>query len=404
MNLPHFARALGSRNYRLYFGGQCVSLLGSWMTSTAAAWLVYRISNKPFDVGLIYFFSQVPVFILAPLIGVWMDRVDVLKVVRVTQALSLIQSSALAVFTFTGHMTVASLCWLSTAQGLINALDFPARQTLTPQLAGERDLLDNVIALNSITFNLARLVGPAIAGFVIYELGPGACFTVDAASYLAVLFALFAVRLQPRPARAVVPHPWDDLRDGVRYTWNHPEISRALSLVFIVALLGFAHSVLAPVFAQDVYFGDSRTLGFLMAATAVGSLAGGIYLGALRSTQRIAALIGFAAIIDGVGLLLLGGTHGIAWGFVSFAITGAGSVIVLVGANTLLQTHVDDEKRGRVLSFYSMVQSVFPFGSVIIGAVAGGWGPRWAVAACGAACVIGGLGYGRAQAKAALSA
>lgn len=397
MKLPHFLRALSSRNYRLYFAGQCVSLMGSWMTSTAAAWLVYALSSKAFDVGLIYFASQAPVFFLAPLAGVWIDRVDALKVVRATQALSLLQSGTMAAFTFSGHMTVPALCWLATAQGLINAVDFPARQTITPQLAGGKELLDNVIALNSVTFNLARLVGPAVAGFVIEWIGPGACFTVDSVSYLAVLVALFLVRLPDRPARKVVPHPLEDLRDGLRYTWNHPEISQVLFLVFVIALLGFAHSVLAPVYAQSVYLGDARTLGFVLSATAVGSLLAGILLGNRGSSRQLAPALAIGAAIGAGGLALIGGTHRLHWGLLGFALAGYGAAFVMVGANTLVQRHVEDEKRGRVMSMYTMIQSVFPFGSLIIGAAAERVGPHWSLAGCALVCLAAAAWYGNAN-------
>ena len=193
--LPHFLRALATRKYRLYFAGQCVSLLGNWMTTTAALWLAYQLSESPFTVGMVVFASQIPVLFCAPFFGVWVDRVDGLKLVRLAQGLAMVQSAALAVFTLTGHMTVPVLLGLCALQGFINALDWPARQALTYRLAEDRAALDNVIALNSITFNLARLIGPAIAGFAIAAWGPGVVFAIDAVSYVAVLAALQEMEL-----------------------------------------------------------------------------------------------------------------------------------------------------------------------------------------------------------------
>jgi MFS family permease len=397
---PHFLRALSSRNYRLYFIGQCVSLLGNWMTSTAAMWLVYRMSGSSFDVGLIFFANQVPVLLLAPLAGVGIDRLNGLKIVQLTQFLGMCQSAALAIFTFTGHMTVPALLWLTLWQGFINALDFPARQTLTYHLAGDPAHLDNVIALNSVTFNLARLVGPAIAGFVIAAGGAGVCFTVDAISYLAVLAALFAVRLAPRAARGSQAHPLSDLREGVRYCWTHPKVRRPLLLVPVIALFGFAGTILAPVFAETVLHGDARTLGFLMAATGVGAVLSGFFLTTRRSADGLPRLIATGAALGGVGLGVIGSSHTIALSLIGFAAAGGGGAMVMVATNTLIQSSIHDEKRGRVMSLFTMGQGFFPLGSLLVGWVAALVGPRWTVAACGLLCLAAAALYLRTERRA----
>ena len=384
---PHFLRALASRNYRLYFGGQCVSLLGNWMTATASLWLVYHLSGSAFAVGLVGFANMIPVFLLAPFAGVWIDRADGLRVVRLTQVLAMLQSTAMAAFTFTGHMTVPILIGLCSLQGLINALDFPARQALTYRFANEDAPLDNVIALNSITFNLARLIGPAIAGFVIAAWGPAACFTVDAVSYLAVLAALAAVRLPPRARRAQLSRPMADLREGVRYAWSHPSIRRVLLMAAVIAVAGFGHSILAPVFARDVFFGDARTLGFLMSATGVGSLLAGVLMSWRTSPAGLMRLVGWGAIVAGVSLAALTLRAGLGVAFLCYAGAGFGTVLLMVSTNTLIQTLVEDEKRGRVLSLFTTAQGLFPIGSLFIGAIAEGFGPRAAMGACGLVCL-----------------
>jgi MFS family permease len=370
------------------------------MTATASVWLVYHLSGSPFAVGLIYFAGNAPVM-LAPLAGVWIDRVDGLKVVKLTQALGAVQSAALAIVAFSGHMTVPMLFWISLAQGLINAVDWPARQTMTYQLADQRSQVDNIIALNSVTFNLARLIGPAIAGFVIAAWGPGVCFTVDAVTYSGVLGALALVTVAPRAQRKQVPHLWADLKDGISYCWKHPRIRRILTLVPIMSLVGFSHAVLAPVFAKDVYDGDARLLGFLMSATGVGAVLAGLYLGTRKNTEEMPKLMAWGAGIAGAGMLAIGVVNHRALALLAFGAAGMGSALTMVAGNTALQTTVEDEKRGRVMSIFSMGQSFFPFGSLLVGALAVPWGPRWTIAACAAICLAAGAIFGGKVADAA---
>jgi len=398
VTLPHFLRSLASRNYRLYFAGQCTSLVGNWMTSTAAAWLAYSLTGSPFIVGLVGFANQIPVFILAPFAGVWIDHLDSLRLVRVTQVLAMLQSAALAVFALTGHMTATVLIVLCFPQGLVNAVDWPARQTLTFRLADENAPLENVIALNSITFNLARLVGPAVAGFVIAGVGPGGCFAVDAASYLAVLAALRAVRLQPAASRARGARPLAEFREGVRYAWRNPRIRRVLLMIPVIGLAGFGHSILAPVFAGEVFHGGPRTLGFLLAATGAGALVTGVFLGSRESAEGLERLPVVGAVIGGAGLCLLALPAGEGVGLLCFAAAGMGGVLVMVASNTLLQSLVEDEKRGRVLGLMTMGQSFFPIGSLLVGALAEGVGPRLAILACGVVCLIAALLFSGSEA------
>ena len=384
-----------SRNYRLYISGQCVSLLGNWMTATASMWLVYHLSASPFAVGLVVFSNQIPVLLLAPFAGVLIDRTDPLKIMRTTQALLMVQSAAMAVFTLTGSMTVPVLIGLSIVQGLVNAFDFPCRQTLVFELAGSRDLVENVIALNSITFNLARLVGPAIAGFVIAAVGSGVCFAIDAVFYLAVLWALMAIRLEPRADREHNAHPLADLKDGVTYAWGHPAIRRILALIPVIALVGFAHSVLAPVFAKGVFLGNATTLGFLLSATGAGSLVAGGFMSSRTSSSGLGRLVAWGAAICGVGLVGIGFSPGLPAALAAYAAAGLGSVLVMIAGNTWVQMLVADDKRGRVMSLFQMGAGFFPIGSLMIGALAEGWGPRPAAVICGAVCVVTAIVFGR---------
>ena len=287
------------------------------MTSTAALWLVFPMSGDPWHVGLVGFASPIPVLLFAPFAGVLIDRRDPLQLMRLAQVLAMLQSAALATLTLTGHMTVPWLIGLCLVQGVINALDWPCRQALTYPLAGDRKLLENVIVLNSITFNLARLIGPAIAGFIIAAVGPGWCFAIDALSYVAVLFALAGVHLPARVARLHAAHPLADLREGVRYAMNHPSIRRILLLVPVIGLAGFAHSILAPVFAGKIFHGDARTLGFLMSATGVGALIAGGSLSLRTAATGLERVVTLGAAVGGAGLVGIAFAPSFAWAYPS---------------------------------------------------------------------------------------
>ena len=397
MTPPHFLRALSSPNYRRYLLGQCVSLMGNWMTTTAALWLVYQLSGDPWEVGLVGFASQVPVLFFAPFAGVLIDRRDALQLMRFAQVLAMLQSAALATLTLTGHMTVSRLIALCFVQGVINALDWPSRQALTYPLAGDRKLLENVIVLNSITFNLARLIGPAIAGFVIAAAGPGWCFALDALSYVAVLVALAGVRLPAAAPRANPAHPLADLREGVHYAWRHPLLRRVLLMVPIIGLAGFAHSILAPVFAETIFHGDARTLGFLMSATGVGALAAGLRLTLRTANTGLERVVALGATIGGTGLVGIALSPSFLVALPCFAAAGAGGVLVMASSNTLLQSAVDHAKRGRVMSLFSMGQSLFPIGCLLTGAAASAFGAPLALAGCGAICLVAAAVFARGQ-------
>ncbi|MDB6092548.1 MAG: hypothetical protein JWM32_110 [Verrucomicrobia bacterium] len=365
------------------------------MTTTAALWLVYQISGNPLHVGLVGFANQVPVLLLAPFAGVLIDRWDALSIVRLTQVLSMFQSATLALLTLTGHMTVPLLISLCLVQGLINALDWPARQALTYPLAGDRSLLENVIALNSITFNLARLVGPAVAGFVIAATSPGICFALDALSYVAVLIALAGVKIPPREAVRRLAHPLADLREGVRYAARHSTIRRVLLMVPVISLVGFTHTILAPVFVEKIYHGDARTLGLLLSATGIGALVSGLLLSLRVSPSGLDRMIVMGAAFNGIGLAAMSFASSFGWAAPCFAVAGAGGVLVMASSNTLLQSSVDHDKRGRVMSLFSTAQSLFPIGSLLAGAVAAAFGAPLTIAGCAVVCLVAAFVFGR---------
>ena len=279
-------RALRSRNYRLFFSGQTVSLIGTWMTRIAASWLVYRLTDSPMLLGLASFAGQIPAFFLAPLAGVWVDRWDRHRTLVVTQVLSMLQSFALAALALAHIITVWEVVWLALAQGLINAFDMPARQAFVVQMVENREDLSNAIALNSSMVNAARLMGPALAGIVIAAVGEGYCFLVDGMSYVAVIASLLWMRLRPAPPRRPRRGAIEEWREGWRYVTGSAPIRSILLLLGLVSLVAMPYTVLMPIFASKVLHGGPHTLGFLMAAIGAGALGGAATAGDAQERAR----------------------------------------------------------------------------------------------------------------------
>jgi MFS family permease len=390
-------RALAHRNYRLYFAGQGVSLIGTWMTRLATGWLVFRLggSDAPRLLGLIGFAGQVPTFFLGPLAGALVDRWNQHRTLVVTQVLSLVQSALLAVVAFqgaTGTGAILAILALSLAQGVINAFDMPARQVLLIQIVERRDDLPNAIALNSFLVNGGRLLGPALAGVLIAVVGEGWCFTIDAVSYLAVIAALLAMRLAPaaRPARAGPLRR--NLAEGFRYAFGFAPIRALLLLLAWISFLGMPYAVLMPLFVADVLHSGPYALGFLTAAAGLGALAGALYLASRRSVLGLGRVIVAAAVVFGLGLVGFSLSRTLWLSLPLMLAVGSGLMVQLASSNTILQTIVEEDKRGRVMSFYSMAfLGVAPFGSLLAGLLAGWIGAPATVLLSGIGCVVGGL-------------
>ena len=397
-DLAFATRALRSRNFKLFFAGQGVSLVGTWMTRIAMSWLVYRLTGSAALLGVVGFASQIPAFVLGPIAGVWIDRWNRHKTVVWTQALSMVQSFALAVLTLAHVITVWEIVALALMQGLINAIDMPARQSFTIEMVERREDLGNAIALNSSMVNGARLVGPAIAGVVVATVGEGYCFLADGISYIAVVFALLMMRTAPegavKPRKAV----WTEVRDGWRYVVASAPIRSILVNLSVVSLFGVPYSVLMPIFAAQVLKGGAHTLGFLMASTGVGALAGAVGLAARRSdvVQGLGKRIVWMTALFGAALIAFSFSKMLWLSILLLPIAGFGMMQQLASSNTVLQTIVDDEKRGRVMAFYSMAfQGMAPFGSLLAGSLAARAGAPITVTVSGAACLLGSLWFGR---------
>lgn len=394
MTLPHFLRALQARNYRLFFLGQGASLTGNWMTLTASAWLAYELSGSPFVVGLLAFASHIPVLLLAPLAGVLGDRLNRHRLILALQVLCLLQSSALALVTLSGNLSVPWLLALTACRGLINAAEFPTRQSFIVELVGRKEDLSNAIALNSSLFNLARLAGPSVAGLVIVTGGPGLCYVLDAVSYVPIITGLLLMKLPKRVVRAGQRHPWDELCAGFRYVANSTVLRAPLLLVPVMSCAGFAASTLAPVFARDVFASDARTLGFMYGAVGAGALASAYFLSIRTHAVGLARWVARGAWLVGLGQVgfALSATLGPALLFL--AATGVGTVLVMAGANTLVQAQVEDDKRSRVMGLFTMGQGMFPVGSLLIGLLATATSERIAVGTSAGVCLVAAVIFG----------
>lgn len=394
-------RALRHRNYRLFFLGQGVSLIGTWLTTTATSWLVLRLAlaspgwlTVATTLGVVRFAAQAPMAALAPLAGVWIDRWNRHHVLVFTQALSLVESAVLAVLTFTGRINIGTVVALNIFQGLINALDAPARQAFVVELIEDPADLPNAIALNSTMFNGARLLGPAIAGLLIASFGEGWCFTVDAVSYLAVLVALLRMTLRPRLSNTGVHNVWHELREGFAFAAGFAPARALLLLAGLVSFMTSAFLTLLPIFADAVAppGHGAELFGFLGAATGVGALAGAVYLASRRSVHGLGQIIALAAMLAGVALVAFASTTSLPLMYGAAIAAGFGMIITFASCNTVLQTLVDDELRGRVMAFFIVaVMGAAPLGGLVAGWVAGFVGGPVTVLAAGLACVAGAI-------------
>jgi MFS family permease len=393
--LSFMVRALRHRNYRLFFSGQTVSLVGTWMTRIAMSWLVYRLTGSALLLGLVGFAGQIPSFLLAPFAGVLVDRWNRHRLLVVTQVLAMLQSAALAGLTLAGVINIWHVLLLSLFQGVINAFDMPARQAFVVEMVERREDLSNAIALNSSMVNAARLVGPSVGGVIIAAVGEGWCFALDAVSYLAVIASLLLMRIVVRPRTApkgarVLP----ELREGWRYVSGSPPIRSILLLLALVSLVGMPYTVLMPVFASTVLHGGPHTLGFLMAATGVGALLGALFLASRRSVVGLGKVIPMMSALFGAGLIAFSLSRWLPLSLLILPFTGIGFMVQMAASNTLLQTLVEDDKRGRVMSFYTMaIMGVTPFGSLLAGTLAHRIGAPHTLLFGGAGCIVAALWF-----------
>jgi len=392
--LPDFLkqtlRALRHKNYRLFFSGQSLSLIGTWMQQVALGWLVYRLTDSAFLLGLVGFASQIPTFILASVAGVLADRYNKHKIIIATQTLAMIQASILAFLTLTSTIQIWQILLLSLFSGLINAFDMPTRQSFVIDMVEDRNDLPNAIALNSSMFNAARLIGPTLAGFLITAIGEGFCFLVNAISYLTVIVALLMMNITTQANNQKKEKVLEGLKEGIKYAYNFKPIRVLLLLIGLVSLTGMPYTVLMPVFARDILRGDAHTLGFLFGAVGSGALIGAVYLASRKSVLGLGRWIAIATAVFSLGLLFFSFSRNIYLSVALMLFTGFGMMMQMASTNTLLQTLVDDDKRGRVMSLYVMAfMGTAPFGSFMAGTLASTIGAPYTVLSSGIICLIG---------------
>src|SRR6516162_3286741 len=393
-DFSHAWRALRHRNFRLFFGGQSISLIGTWMTRVATSWLVYRLTKSSLLLGTVGFVGQIPTFLLAPFAGVIVDRIDRRKVLVWTQALAMVQSLVLAGLTLSHRINIAEVLVLSALQGIINAFDMPGRQSFMIRMVEDRADLSNAIAINSSMVNTARLVGPSLAGLLIAATNEGWCFFVDGVSYIAVIASLLMMRIrheQPEHAGATMV---EQLRQGWDYVASSLPLRSILLLFALISLMGWPFMVLMPIFAGQVLHGGAHTFGFLVGAVGVGSLVSALSLVVRRSVRGLLKVIPIGAAVFGIGLVAFGFSRSLWLSIPLMFLTGFGMMQGVTTSNTILQTLVDEKMRGRVMSYYTMAfVGMAPFGSLLAGTLAHAIGAPRTVIISGVACIVGAVWF-----------
>ena len=387
-------RALRHHNFQLFFSGQLISLIGTWMQSVAQSWLVYRLTGSPLLLGAVGFASQFPVFLTAPFGGTAADRTNRQHLVIATQTASMILAAILAWLTLSGRLQVWHIFVLASLLGVVNAFDIPGRQAFLVDMVGKEDLM-NAIALNSSMFNGARVIGPAIAGILVAKIGEGWCFAANALSYVAVIFGLFMMRVVS-PPRAGKNSPLEDIIEGFRWV-NQTKVIRALLLLLgLISLVGMPYTVLMPVFADRILHGGARGLGILMGATGVGALLGALTLASKEGVKGLGRWVAIACASFGISIFLFSFSR-YFWLSVALLLpSGYSMMLEMACSNTLIQTMVPDHLRGRVMALYSMMfMGMAPFGALLGGALADRVGAPVTVAIGGVACVMGAIWFGR---------
>jgi len=385
-------RSLKYRNYRLFFSGQSISLIGTWMQRIALPWVVYDMTGSAFLLGLVGFAGQIPTFLLSPFAGVLTDRWSKYRVLLVTQIISMIQAGVLAGMSLAGVLNVGSIVALSIIFGCINAFDVPSRHSFVIEMVDNKEDMGNAIALNSMMFNGARLIGPSISGIMLAATGAGICFLINALSYVFVIVSLLRMHIAQKEIKPKETHILAELKEGFNYTFGFPPIRHIILLLGLVSLMGASYQVLMPVFAKEILGGGSHTFGFLMGAAGFGALLGAFYLASRNKVLMIGRLIPASAAMLSTGLIIMSFTSSFIVSVFLMIFIGLGMMMQTAASNTILQTITDDDKRGRVMSFYSMaIMGAAPFGSLLAGGLAKVIGTPVTILIGGITCLLGAI-------------
>jgi MFS family permease len=370
-------------------GGQGISLIGTWMQRITMGWLVYRLTNSAFLLGLVGFTSQLPIFLLTPFAGVLADRMNRRRVLVVTQTLAMIQAFVLAALVLTGTTAVWHIVCLSMFLGVVDAFDMPIRQSFMVEMVQRKDL-GSAIALNSSIVNCAQLLGPSIAGIMIASMGEGMCFLLNGVSYLFVIGSLIAIKIKPKEMEESNIHVLQEIKEGFLYAFGFAPIKLILLLLALTSLVGIPYRMMMPVFARDILQGGPHILGFLMAGSGVGALAGSVYLASRKGVPGLEKWIALAAGLFGIGLVGFSHSHVFWLSLVLVLLTGFGMLVQMASSNTVLQTIVEEGKRGRVMSLYAMaIRGMAPFGSLLVGSAASKIGAPNTLMISGLLCILG---------------
>jgi MFS family permease len=388
-------RSLKHRNFQLFFSGQIISLVGTWMDMVAEAWLVYRLTGSSLLLGTVTFAGQLPVLLISPFAGLVADRLNRRKIVIATQFASMIIAGILAGLTLSKHVTVEQVIILAALMGVVNAFDIPARQSFLVEMVGREDLM-NAIALNSSMFNAARIIGPSIAGILVASFGEGWCFFANSVSYIAVIAGLLLMKVPPRPRAAESVSPFEHIAEGFRFVRHAGPIRALLLLVGLVSLVAMPYAVLMPVFAAKILHGNARTLGILMTSAGLGALIGALMLASRRGVKGLSRIVSIACAAFGLTLILFSFSH---WWILSalLLIPVGFSVMTQMGStNTLIQSMVPDRLRGRTMAVYSMMfLGVAPFGALLSGWSADRIGAPHTLALGGVIAILGAIAFAR---------
>ncbi len=390
-------RAFRHRNFRLFFSGQSLSLVGTWVQHVAMSWLVYRLTGSPLMLGVTGFSGQIPVLLLAPFAGIWSDRANLRSLLLLTQTAAMIQATVLAVLTFTGIVQVWHVIALAVLLGVINAFDTPVRQAFLVELVGSKEDLPNAIALNSFMMNAGRMIGPSVAGILISVFSEAVCFFSNALSYLAVILAVLRMeKTGRRTRRGDHPPLLQGLKEGVAYVWGFPPTQMLFSLLALMSFMATPYAVLMPVFAAEVFRGGADTLGFLVGAAGLGALSGTVYLASRKSVRGLFRVIVRACSAAGIALMLFSWSRSLWLSLPLLVVTGFGIIVTAASINQIVQTIVDDDKRGRVMGLYTMAfLGVAPLGSLAGGMLAHTIGTPLTLFIGGASCLAGALWLAR---------
>jgi MFS family permease len=383
-------RALFNRNYRLFFFGQCVSLIGTWMQQIAVVWLIYRLTQSPVLLGLVGFLGMIPSFILTPFAGVLSDRLNRYHILLATQGISMLQALALAILVLTGFQSIWAILFLTFILGCVSAVDMPVRHAFVSDMVEHREDLGYVIAMNSAIFNFARLVGPFLAGFLIAWTGEGVCFLINGLSYIAVIAALASMHLPVNPPTGATHGVFRELGDGLRYAFHDRKIRAILLLMALGGLLGIPYVTIMPVYAREVLQGGPQTLGLLMSALGAGALAGAVYFASKPAHKGLMKIIPLAMGVVGLGFIGLAACRSVPLALFFMFVAGLGMVFHFAASNTEVQTIVEESKRGRVVSLLIFsIMGMLPFGSLLSGALTDLLNIKWVFLLGGAGCVAG---------------